>query len=410
MKISYLLALSLFMSWSAGAQTAATIAKLKISGEPLPAISHVTDMKVSGDTLLFVYESEDGYGQRFLRRAVIDSAGNTLRTSSDIGKLPGGYFVSYMPYPFVAADGSIRVVGQDDCELYDVENDTLLIRTGRYLMGGNTSVPLPFSRYVQDVFMAGPDDYIFIGREPNGGRQYAVKADLTTAKTDTIRRIGISPELQTWIANTGGMAYSGKYRRMAFAYRLHPVLEIFRAESSDVRTIEIAEPTFDRATLSQADLESLNPLHFVDITATDDFIFALYWGHDFNSQPSDEFRSTIYKIDWDGNILGRFPMNIYLRNIAAVNNTILIGWTGTAFLQLPLTPSLALLGLLDLFLPPFPPNYPIAESGGSKDWLLHLPLSAPLQNEAAAGAPFSPGRHPYSSRIGLTFGHPIICS
>ena len=45
MKILPVIALSLFMSGCANAQSTTTTAKLKIIGEPLPAISHITDMK-----------------------------------------------------------------------------------------------------------------------------------------------------------------------------------------------------------------------------------------------------------------------------------------------------------------------------------------------------------------------------
>ena len=56
-------------------------------------------MKMSGDTLLFVFECEDGYGQQLLRRAVIDNSNNTISISLDMGKREDGYYTSYMPYP-----------------------------------------------------------------------------------------------------------------------------------------------------------------------------------------------------------------------------------------------------------------------------------------------------------------------
>ena len=62
MKILPIIALTLFMLGCANAQSTITTTKLKISGEPLPAIRHITDMKVSGDTLMFVCEREDGHG------------------------------------------------------------------------------------------------------------------------------------------------------------------------------------------------------------------------------------------------------------------------------------------------------------------------------------------------------------
>ena len=114
-------------------------------------------MKVSGDTLLFVFECENGYGQRFLRRAIIDSANNTINISPDMGKREGGYYASYMPYPFISDNGAIHVVGQDDCELFTVENDTAFVRTRQYMMDGNSTVPFPLSQYVQDVYMTNLD-------------------------------------------------------------------------------------------------------------------------------------------------------------------------------------------------------------------------------------------------------------
>ena len=188
MKILSLIALSLFMSGCANAQSTTTTAKLKISGEPLPAIRHVTDMKVSGDTLLFVFECENGYGQRLLRRAIIDNSNNAISISPDMGKREDGYYAS-MPYPFISDNGALRVVGQDDCEIFTVENDTAFVRTRHYLMDSNSTVPFPLSQYVQDVYMTGMDKYVFIGREPNGGRQYAMTADLTTSKIDTISSV-----------------------------------------------------------------------------------------------------------------------------------------------------------------------------------------------------------------------------
>lgn len=63
MKIFLIMALTLFMSGCANAQSASTPVKLDVVGETLPTIRHINDMKMSGDTLFFVYECEDGYGQ-----------------------------------------------------------------------------------------------------------------------------------------------------------------------------------------------------------------------------------------------------------------------------------------------------------------------------------------------------------
>ena len=335
MKILSVIALYLLLSGCTNAQSTTTTAKLKIIGESLPAIRHVTDMKVSGDTLLFVFECEDGYGQRLLRRAVIDNANNTISISPDMGKRGDGYYASYMPYPFISDNGALRVVGQDDCEIFTVENDTAFVRTRQYLMDSNSTVPFPLSQYVQDVYMTNPDRYVFIGREPNGGRQYALTADLTTSKIDTIRQINISSELQTWMPNAGEMIYSGKHNRLAFAYKLHPVIEIFSTDGKLIETVKIGEDTFDPKTLEEADFEDINILHTVDLTCTSNYIYALHWCCRYSD--ASELAPTIYKIDWNGKVIDRYfnvPYPIY--RIAALDDTRLIGWNGKSFVLLSL--------------------------------------------------------------------------
>lgn len=332
MKILSLIALSLFMSGCANAQSTTTTAKLKTSGEPLPAIRHVTDMKVSGDTLLFVFECENGYGQRLLRRAIIDSSNNAISISPDMGKREDGYYAS-MPYHFISDNGAIRVISQDDCEIFAVENDTAFVRTRQYLMDGNSTVPFPLSQYVQDVYMTNPDRYVFIGREPNGGRQYAMTADLITSKIDTVRQINISPELQAWMPNAGEMVYSDKHNRLAFAYKLHPVVEIFDTDGKTIKSVKIGEDTFNPKTLEEADFEAMNSLHTVDLTCTSNFIYALHWGYGYSN--TDKTAPTIYKVDWNGNVIDQYiniPYPLY--RIAAFDDTRLIGWNGKDFILL----------------------------------------------------------------------------
>ncbi len=111
--IVFIFALTL-TSCSVNAQQSADAQKLTLTGSRLPAIRHVNDMKITGDTLWFVYETEGGYGQRFLRRAIIDSKNLTLNVGSEMGHKEDGYYVSYMPYPVNNCDGSLLVTSQDN--------------------------------------------------------------------------------------------------------------------------------------------------------------------------------------------------------------------------------------------------------------------------------------------------------
>lgn len=332
MKTLHIISLSLFMAGCANAGSNVVIENFNLTGVPLPSIKYITDMKIQADTLLFVYEREDGYGQRFLRRGIVDIENKKLDVSPDMGKRDDGYYTSYMPYPIIAVDQSINVIDQDDCEIYTIENDTAIVRTKQYLMGRNSTVPFALSQYVQDAFMSARGKYIFIGREPNGGRQYAMNADLTSATIDTICQISISPELQTWMPNAGELAYSSKYNRLAFAYRLHPAIEIFNSDGSKLKAIEVSPPTFNIATLEQADFENLNPLHFVDISTNSNYIYALYWGHKYGEKGAPK----IYQLDWTGKIIARHALHDNVYKIAVFDDNTLIGWTGNKFVSISL--------------------------------------------------------------------------
>ena len=307
---------------------------LTLIGDRLPPIRHITDMKAVADTLWFVYETEDGFGQRFLRKAVIDQDKNTLDVGPVLGKKSDGYYMAYMPYPVHGLDGNMQVVNQEDGEIFVYENESLLTRSKKFILSNSSTLPFPLSQYVQDVSMVAPDKFVFIGREPNGGTQYALKANITTAQVDTIRRIQLSPELTSWMSNAGELAYSRLHDRLVFAYRLHPMIEIFGMDGKPVKQVRICEDTFNPATLNEAYFEDLNPLHIVDIATTPNFIYALHWN--FKYADAEDTAPTIFKIDWDGNIIDRLfnvPMPLY--KIAVGDDNSIIGWNGQEFILIP---------------------------------------------------------------------------
>lgn len=334
MKTLYLIALAVLTAVCVHAQSAIDTVRLDCMEKPLPKIQHVIEMKVLADTLFFVYEREEGFGQRILQRATIDKQNRRIVIGPEIGKRDDGYYVSYMPYPFVGADGKIHVVSQDDGKIYNLVHDSVLVRTKTDLF--SAKVPMPISQYVQDVYSISPNKYVFIGREPKGGSQYVLSADMAVAKMDTIRRISVSPTLTAWMPNGGKMVYSGKYNRLAFAYRLHPIVEIIDTCGTLVKSVKISEDTFNPATLNEADFEELNTLHTVDVAYTSDYMYALHWSCKY-----DEIQTaspTLYKIDWNGKIVNRYVCGFTpLHSIATLNDSHIIGWTGTEFIMLSLS-------------------------------------------------------------------------
>jgi len=306
------------------------VSRIDRVGQPLPPIRHINEMKFHGDTMLFVYESEDGYGQRFLRRATIDMADHELVVGPEIGKCGEGYYASYMPYPVICADEKVRVVSQDDGEIYDLVNDSVLVSTITYLF--DADVPFPISQYAQDICSVASGKYIFVGRKPNGGAQYAMFYDHDSARIDSIKPICATPTLTAWMPNIGELTYSSKAGRLAFAYRLHPVIEIFNLDGSEIKTVQVNEETFDWSTLDMADFETLNPQHFVDVSTAGKYIYALHWGHKYE----ESLNSTLYKLDWDGNIIDSFQLDGVFSNIAVYDENTLVAWNGAELFMLSL--------------------------------------------------------------------------
>lgn len=328
MKTLYLLALTILLASCAKAQPNIDAVRLDYIGQPLPKIRHMIEMKVLSDTLFFVYECDEGFGQRIVRRATIDKQKHQLVIGPEIGKRGNGNYVSFMPYPFVGEDGKMSVAGQDDGEIYKLADDSVLVRTKTNLF--NAKVSLAISQYAQDIFSVSPQKFVFIGREPAGGAQYAMSVDMDTARMDTLRRISVSSTQTAWMSNAGEMVYSNKYNRMAFAYRLYPIVDIFNADGTLVNKARIGKNTFNPNTLNEADFEELNTLHTVDATYTQDYIYALNWACKYSEIST--VSPTIYKIDWNGNIINRYVSDsTFLYGIAAIDDSNFIGWTGKEF-------------------------------------------------------------------------------
>lgn len=104
--------------------------------------------------------------------------------------------------------------------------------------------------------------------------------------------------------NVGEMVYSGKHNRLAFAYKLHPFVEIFDTDGNTIKSIKIGEDSFDPKTLEEADFEALNLMHTVDVTCTSNYIYALHWSCRYSD--ASELAPTIYKIDWNGKVIDRY--------------------------------------------------------------------------------------------------------
>lgn len=298
--------------------------------DSIPDISHITEMKAVGDTVYIVYENENGYGQRFLCSYTVNQENRSLSFNGEYGNCSDDYYQLYMPYPFISISGTVEVVSQDDCELYSINSDRTFLLRKKYLLGGSSKPPYPLSQYVQDVFATASNGYMFVAREPSGGRQAVFSINTDSASVKEVKTLVADSDYPSWIVNVGEFAFSLADRRCAFAYRLFPFIEFLDTSGSIIKLVNIAESSFDPATLEMADFEELNPLHFVDLTSTDEFIYALYWGKTYTEMKIGHSQSRIYKFDWIGNIVEIFSINEPLYRITVIKGG-LICWNGSEF-------------------------------------------------------------------------------
>ena len=107
----------------------------------------------------------------------------------------------------------------------------------------------------------------------------------------------------------------------------HPIVEIFDTDGNIISSVRVGKDTFNPKTLEEADFHELNHLHFIDITTTDDYIYALHNGYSESSR-------SIYKIDWNGNIISCEAVKVSLQKIAVGKDNSVTGWTGNDFIAM----------------------------------------------------------------------------
>ena len=307
-----------------------------LKADSLPDISHVIDMKATGEKIIITYELKKGYGQRIMREIYPDTTTNILSFGKEYGKRDNGYYQLYMPYLIDSPDGNFQVVSQDDGELFTVGTDYKLESTGRFLIGTNFNIPFPISLYLKDAQQLSTDRYMFIAREPNGGRQSVFISDTGSIAISEIRPIIADANYPAWMINTGELAYSDRTGICAYAYRLYPKVEFFKPSGETITIHTVAEGGFDHQTMDYADMEEHNTLYFTDLTQTPDYTYALYLGKKWSDINHDAGSSRIYKSNHLGEIVGTIEIPVTLHNIVVLDDGQILAWNGENFLLIRL--------------------------------------------------------------------------
>lgn len=326
----------LLLYYSAAMASSIQVSVTPLKADSLPDISHIIDMKAAGEKIIITYELKEGYGQRIMRDIYHDTTTNTLSFGKEYGKRDNGYYQLYMPYLIDSSDGNLQVVSQDDGELFSVGADYKLESTGRFLIGTNFNIPFPISLYLKDIQQLSTNKYIFIAREPNGGRQSIFISDIDSMAISEIRPIIANADYPTWMVNTGELAYSDKNGICAFAYRLYPKVDLFKPSGETITIHTVAEGGFDPQTVDYADMEEHNTLYFINLTQTSDYIYALYLGKKWSDINHNAGSSKIYKFNHLGEIVCTIDIPVTLHKIAALDDGQIFAWDGKKFLLIRL--------------------------------------------------------------------------
>lgn len=148
------------------------------------------------------------------------------------------------------------------------------------------------------------------------------------------------PEHTSWQLNYGRMAYQQAAQRAAYAYRLFPALQLIDVTDGRVQTLTVPRTAEAPLIASGADVWDENVTHLRDLTSTDHYLYALYWGRKPEAMQREaaagRASSRILKYDWQGQLLADFTIERCILCIgASPDDAFLLGYDGTAFLLLP---------------------------------------------------------------------------
>lgn len=230
-------------------------------------------------------------------------------------------------------DGSILAI---DVQSYKIHNLSL---SGKIL--SSTKIEnTPFNViHIDSFFVASLFNYKY---ENKGNERYT----LLNRQGDIIRTFGNFPDDGIELANSlkmfayqGTMVGSQQIRRMAFASRSGAILDIYEIGKDSIRPVALRHDIYAKykdinipggfGTQHEKD----ETFGYLDMKATDNFIFTLYSGKQIKSKTEGGFEEVsrsrhILVYDWDGNPVCQLETDINLMNICvSKDNKHLIGFS-----------------------------------------------------------------------------------
>lgn len=305
-------------------------------------IKNIQDLRIIENSLYLTYDYVGGYGHQMLCTYDIDYNNTGLKFCKTFFREENNYYSIFAPVSFWDNNGNMYVVERDQPNINIVSNDTMH-RTPKALISSNAQTPYEMVLEAKQAFYKSPDEYYFIGRQPMSGIQAIYLSDNHNSRpiVTEIRKLIFDERYPSWILNHGKFSYNHKNKMGVYAFQMFPAIHIYDFINSKDKTVVVAIESFDYTTISEADVWEANPIQFKDISTTDNYIYALYWGFkasDMDKKHSDGTAKTkVVKCDWEGNILETYVINKRLQAFCVSDDDKrIIAYDGNDFLLINL--------------------------------------------------------------------------
>lgn len=303
--------------------------------DSLPDIQILSEIRVWDNQVYLTYENEGEYGQQHIKQYRYDSDARTLRYEKELFKKDNGTYQFFAPSLFEDDKGALYVYDRDISSVCTISADGMAHPTGKHLITSSAKVPYALVRQAQQAFYKSPDEYLFIGKAPNGGAQalFLSRNFADSVVIDEVSKIVYKEDNASWVINFGKATYHPNKQTVAFAYQLYPAIQFIDIPNNKAFTAALPDVKPTNIITDGADIWEQNLVQFKDITSNGKYIYALYWGKTFatarHERQSGKGASTLIRYDWDGNITAIYTIDSCLDSIGVSNdNSYVIGYNG----------------------------------------------------------------------------------
>ena len=122
---------------------------------------------------------------------------------------------------------------------------------------------------------------------------------------------------------------------------MFPAIQIYDFTDNTEKTLNYGTDTFNPNSIDEADIWSENTVQYQHLSATENYIYALYWGVKYDEMYEKQLQGTavtkILKYDWNGRLLKIFEVNKGLKALCAANDDkTIIAYDGKEFFMIEL--------------------------------------------------------------------------